>query len=174
MAVRASVFEVAESSEDILFFIDRMEAARSRIEERFLEGGAALLSILDVLNKLIGSLDQLTGSLDEGTANATMAELKNTVDRLSHLTELEAVRQVGFQEIALTERKLQPQIEEMQETLRYLRTFAVTAKITGAGISDFAGFAEEILERIQEGTRQVNDFAGKLSTLGQGLGPVMV
>jgi uncharacterized phage infection (PIP) family protein YhgE len=174
VAVRASVFEVAESSEGILFFIDRMEAARSRIEERFLEGGAALLSILDVLNKLIGSLDQLTGSLDEGTANATMAELKNTVDRLSHLTELEAVRQVGFQEIALTERKLQPQIEEMQETLRYLRTFAVTAKITGAGISDFAGFAEEILERIQEGTRQVNDFAGKLSTLGQGLGPVMV
>ncbi|MFB9953137.1 chemotaxis protein [Rhizobium puerariae] len=173
MAVRASIYEVAESSTGVLPFVDRMETARSRIEERFLEGGAALLSILDVLNKLIDSLDQLTGSLDEGTANATMAELKSTVDRLSHLTEIEAVRQAGFQEIACTERKLEPQIGDMQETLRYLRTFAVTAKITGAGIADFSGFAEEILERIQEGTRQVNDFAGKLSTLGHGLGPVM-
>ena len=154
-------------------FVDRMESARSRIEERFLEGGAALLTILDVLNKLIASLDQLTGSLDESTANATMAELKSTVERLSELTGLEQKRQVGFQDIALAERKLEPQIEEMQETLRYLRTFAVTAKITGAGISDFAGFAEEILARSQEGSRQVNDFAGKLSTLGHGLGPVM-
>ncbi len=138
-----------------------------------MDGGAALLSILDVLNKLINSLDQLTGSLDESTANATMAELKSTVDSLSQLTKFEAGRQSGFEEIAKTERKLQPHIEEMQETLRYLRTFAVTAKITGAGIADFAGFAEEILERIQEGSRQVNDFARKLSTLGHGLGPVM-
>ncbi len=158
---------------DFPAFVDRMESARSRIEERFLDGGAALLSILDVLNKLITSLDQLTGSLDESTANATMAELKSTVERLSELTGIEQKRQVGFQDIALAERKLDPQIEEMQETLRYLRTFAVTAKITGAGIADFAGFAEEILARIQEGSRQVNDFAGKLSTLGRGLGPVM-
>ncbi len=173
MAVRAPIFDVADNSTGVLVFVDRMETARSRIEERFLDGGAALLSILDVLNKLIASLDQLTGSLDEGTANATMAELKSTVERLSQLTRLESGRQVGFQEIACAERKLRPQIEEMQETLRYLRTFAVTAKITGAGIADFAGFAEEILARIQEGSRQVNDLAGKLSTLGHGLGPVM-
>ncbi|KGD98273.1 hypothetical protein [Rhizobium sp. YS-1r] len=173
MAVRASILNVAEDTAGVLHFADRMETARSRIEERFLDGGAALLAILDVLNKLIASLDQLTGSLDEGTANATMAELKSTVDRLSHLTELEAARQAGFQEIACVERKLEPEIEEMQETLRYLRTFAVTAKITGAGIADFSGFAEEILERIQEGTRQVNDLASKLGTLGHGLGPVM-
>ncbi|WP_117192830.1 methyl-accepting chemotaxis sensory transducer [Rhizobium terrae] len=173
MAVRASIFDIAQGSPGVLPVVDRLETARSRIEERFLEGGAALLSILDVLNKLIASLDQLTGSLDEGTANATMAELTSTVDRLSRLTRIETERQAGFQEIACAERKLEPEIEEMQETLRYLRTFAVTAKITGAGIADFSGFAEEILERIQEGTRQVNDFAGKLSTLGHGLGPVM-
>lgn len=165
--------DFASAPSDFPAFVERMETARSRIEERFLDGGGALLSILDVLNKLIASLDQLTGSLDETTANATMAELKSTVERLSELTGLEQKRQIGFQDIALAERKLEPQIEEMQETLRYLRTFAVTAKITGAGIADFAGFAEEILSRIQEGSRQVNDFAGKLSTLGNGLGPVM-
>jgi hypothetical protein len=173
VALRAPIFEFAEAAADVSPFVDRLETARSRIEERFLDGGAALLSILDVLNKLTNALDQLTGSLDETTANATMAELKSTVESLSQLTTFESDRQAGFAEIARTERKLQPHIEVMQETLRYLRTFAVTAKITGAGISDFAGFAEEILERIQEGSRQVNEFARKLSTLGQGLGPVM-
>ena len=153
-------------------FVQRMESARSRIEERFLEGGAALLSILDVLNKLIGSLDQVTGSFDEGTAKATMAELEQTVARLSGLSVIETGRQARFHEIALAERNLRPQVDDMQETLRYLRTFAVTAKITGAGVEDFSGFAEEILQRIQDGTRQVNEFAQKLQQLGSGLGPI--
>ena len=174
MGAQAFIFEAPDKAAEMSSFLGRMETARSRLEERFLEGGAALLSILDVLNKLIASLDELTGSLDETTASATVAELKSTVDKLSRLTELEAVRQAGFQEIATAERTLQPQIEGMQETLRYLRTFAVIAKITGAGIADFSGFAEEILQRIQAGTREVDDFATKLSTLDRGLGPVLV
>ncbi|WP_119942250.1 hypothetical protein [Neorhizobium sp. NCHU2750] len=153
--------------------VERMETARARIEERFLEGGAALLSVLDVLNKLIGSLDQLTGSLDEETANATMAELQQTVGRLSELSGIETERQTRFVDISGAERNLRPHVATMLETMRYLRTFAVTAKITGAGIADFAGFAEEILDRIQAGTRQVNEFGDKLNHLGDGLGSVM-
>jgi hypothetical protein len=151
-----------------------MEVARSRIEERFLDGGAALLSILDVLNKLVASLDHATGSLDEETANATMNELQNTVVRLSELSGIESARQDRFLDIAGAEQNLRPHVDDMQETLRYLRTFAVTAKITGAGIADFSGFAEEILQRIQDGTRQVDDFAQKLGYLGAGLGPIRI
>lgn len=154
-------------------YAERLEEARTRIEQRFLDGGSVLLSILDILNKMVGSLDALTGSLDEGTANATMGELKATVAALSSLTAGEAKRQSGFVEIAEAERMLRPNISRMQETLRYLRTFAVTAKITGAGIPDFAGFAEEILDRIQEGSQQVNGLSQKLAELGSGLGPVM-
>jgi hypothetical protein len=150
-----------------------METARSRIEDRFLEGGAALLSILDVLNKLIGSLDQLAGSLDEETANATMAELSQTIEHLSQLSSIEIDRQARFQEISRAQVALRPHAGDMQETLRYLRTFAVTAKIAGAGIADFAGFAEEILERIQDGTRQVNEFSDRIHLLGRGLGSVV-
>jgi hypothetical protein len=150
-----------------------METARSRIEDRFLEGGAALLSILDVLNKLIGSLDQLAGSLDEETANATMAELSQTIEHLSQLSSIEIDRQARFQEISRAQVALRPHAEDMQETLRYLRTFAVTAKIAGAGFADFAGFAEEILERIQDGTRQVNEFSDRIHLLGRGLGSVV-
>lgn len=170
---------VAAKKQEMIFpqsassYAEWLEEARTRIEQRFLDGGAVLLSILDILNKMVGSLDTLTGSLDEGAANATMGELKATVEALSSLTAGEAKRQGGFVEIAEAERMLRPNISRMQETLRYLRTFAVTAKITGAGIPDFAGFAEEILERIQEGSQQVNGLSQKLGELGSGLGPVM-
>ncbi|TDK35643.1 hypothetical protein E2F50_15585 [Rhizobium deserti] len=172
VAISAARIETVSPSAGSSPFVERMEIARSRIEERFLEGGAALLSILDVLNKLIGSLDQVTGSLDEQTAKATMDELERTVSGLSGLSVIETGRQARFQEISSAERNLRPQVDDMQETLRYLRTFAVTAKITGAGVEDFAGFAEEILQRIQDGTRQVNEFADKLQQLGSGLRPI--
>lgn len=172
-AVLLSGTELFEGSAPVSGLVERMETARSRIEERFLDGGAALLSVLDVLNKLIGSLDQITGSLDEETAASTMAELQQTVGRLSELSRIETARQAGFVDISGAERNLRPHVADMQETMRYLRTFAVTAKITGAGIDDFAGFAEEILERIQAGTRQVNEFGDKLKSLGAGLGSVM-
>ncbi len=152
----------------------RMEEARSRIEQRFLDGGGVLLSVLDILNKMIASMDGLTGSLDEDAARATMDELTATAAALSALTQNEASRQVRFREIAATERMVRPHVTSMQETMRYLRTFAVTAKITGAGIADFAGFAEEILQRIQEGSNQVNGFSDRLAELGTSIGPAIV
>jgi hypothetical protein len=169
-ALRMSMIEtIVEPSA----LINRMETARVRIEERFLEGGASLLSILDILNKLVASLDQVTNSLDEGTANATITELQATIARLSKLSDIEASRRAQFQDIAAVERNLRPHIDDMLETLRYLRTFAVTAKITGASIPDFSGFAEEILQRIQDGTRQVNEFGVRSKSLGRGLAEVM-
>ena len=41
----------------------------------------------------------------------------------------------------------------------------MTVKITGAGLPEFAGFAQEILERIYSGTEEVNRFAGHLDSL---------
>ena len=173
MAVRAVVSIEKGVSADASAFAARLDAARSRLEERFTEGGRALLSILDVLNRLVASLDQAESSLDEETANASLFELTQTVARLSQLSENEKGRQVQFTLISDAQGHLKGHAEDMQETLRYLRTFAVTAKITGAGIADFAGFAEEILQRIQDGTRQVNDFSDKVQYLGQGLGSLI-
>lgn len=169
----ARALKVETASQQVVVYADRLEEARKRIEQRFLDGGGVLLSVLDILNRMVTSLDGLTGSLDEGVASETTNELRATIAALSGLNGAEASRQSGFQEIAESERKLRPHLLQMQETLRYLRTFAVTAKITGAGIPDFAGFAEEILERIQQGSVQVNGLADKLATLGSGLGPIM-
>lgn len=158
---------------DLASLAQHLEHARGRIEERFLDGGNAVLSILDVLNALTQSLDHLTGSLDTQTAEQTSEELQRTAHQLSKLTDLESSRQESFQVILDAQKGLRPEVARMQETLRYLRTFAVTAKITGASVPEFSGFAEEILQRIQDGRVQVDDLSGKLEQLGKGLGPVI-
>lgn len=142
-----------------------LEAARTQVEKRFLDGGAVLLSVMEVLNRLLTSLDQLTGALDNNDGGDAGAELRATVVSLSEAPALEERRQGDLAVLANAASRLRIHVSDMQETMRYLRTFAVTAKITGAGMAEFAGFAEEILERIHSGTKEVNDFAVQLDML---------
>jgi uncharacterized protein YukE len=146
--------------------VSRLEGARSRIEQRFLDGGVVLLSVLDLLNRMVASLEKLSSSLDDETAEATTARLVATIDQLTALPGIEQTRQQHLASIAITEKSLGGYIADMQETLRYLRTFATTAKITGAAIPDFSGFADEILERIQFGAGAVSALGAKIGTLG--------
>ncbi|MBY5362092.1 chemotaxis protein [Rhizobium leguminosarum] len=142
-----------------------LESARGQVEERFLEGGTVLLSVMDVLNRLLSSLESVTTALDNKEASDTGADLRATVASLTALPITEEGRQQALVSLAHTGRELRKHVADMQETMRYLRTFAVTVKITGAGIAEFAGFAQEILERIYSGTDEVNRFAAHLDSL---------
>ncbi|MBY5409361.1 chemotaxis protein [Rhizobium leguminosarum] len=142
-----------------------LESARGQVEERFLEGGTVLLSVMDVLNRLLSSLESVTTALDNKEASDTGAHLRATVASLTALPITEESRQQALVSLAHTGRELRKHVADMQETMRYLRTFAVTVKITGAGIAEFAGFAQEILERIYSGTDEVNRFAAHLDSL---------
>ena len=142
-----------------------LESARAQVEERFLEGGTVLLSVMDVLNRLLTSLEQLTKALDTNEASDTSADLNATVQNLIELPGAEENRQQALTALAQTGSELHRHVADMQETMRYLRTFAVTVKITGAGLAEFAGFAQEILERIYSGTDEVNRFASHLDSL---------
>lgn len=144
---------------------DTLEAARSQVEERFLEGGTVLLSVMDVLNRLLNSLDNVTKVLDANESGDTGADLRSTVQSLTDLPSSEQARQDALSSLADTGYSLRKHVADMQETMRYLRTFAVTVKITGAGLPEFAGFAQEILERISSGTAEVNGFATHLDSL---------
>lgn len=144
---------------------ETLEAARSQVEERFLEGGTVLLSVMDVLNRLLSSLDNVTKALDASEPSDTDADLRATVNSLTDLPISERARQDALSSLADTGNSLRKHVADMQETMRYLRTFAVTAKITGAGLPEFAGFAQEILERIYSGTAEVNGFAAHLDSL---------
>ncbi|QRM53178.1 chemotaxis protein [Sinorhizobium sp. BG8] len=168
MAGRTNLAQVRVRSDETELAL-RLEGARSQIEQRFLDGGGILLSVLDILNNLLSALDNLAGSLDKETAEATVSQLAETVAQLSALPELESKRQLRLASVAETEKSLGVHVADMQETLRYLRTFAITAKITGAGIQDFSSFAEEILERIQFGTAQVDQLSEKITVLGSTL-----
>ncbi|WP_064694370.1 methyl-accepting chemotaxis protein [Rhizobium aegyptiacum] len=142
-----------------------LEAARSQVEERFLEAGTVLLSVMDVLNRLLNSLESVTTALDNKESSDTSADLQATVESLMALPVTEENRQQALVSLAQTGRELRKHVADMQETMRYLRTFAVTVKITGAGLAEFAGFAQEILERIYSGTDEVNRFAAHLDSL---------
>lgn len=144
---------------------ETLETARSQVEERFLEGGAVLLSVMDVLNRLLNSLDAITKSLDSNESSDAGADLNATVSNLTALPAAEDARQQALASLAETGTGLRKHVADMQETMRYLRTFAVTVKITGAGLAEFDGFAQEILERIYSGTDEVNRFAAHLDIL---------
>ena len=143
----------------------KLEMARAQVEQRFLEGGSVLLSVMDVLNSLLASLDTVSRTLDTSEANDTTTDLLATVGTLSDLPKIEEARQGNLAVLSTSGNGLRTHVSDMQETMRYLQTFAVTVKITGAGIPEFAGFAEEILDRIRSGTSEVNNFAGQLNAL---------
>ncbi len=148
---------------------DTLESARNQVEKRFLDGGGVLVSVMEVINELLASLDRLTKSLDSDGSSDTATDLLQTVTTLVDLPDLEARRQENFSVLSAAGAVLSTHVTDMQETMRYLRTFAITVKITGAGIAEFGGFAQEILERIQSGTNEVNSFADQLTALERDL-----
>jgi hypothetical protein len=147
----------------------KLAAAHSKLEKKFLEGGAVLIAISDVLKRLIGSLDNLTGALDGKTTSETIERIQATARELASLPNFELSRQQGFEKLTKVCKAMQDSVGDMRETMRYLKTFAVTVKITGAGIAEFAGFADEIRDRIQSGSDEVNKFATQLSAMHQQL-----
>lgn len=141
----------------------KLATAHSRLEKSFLEGGAVLVSVVEIINGLVESLDLLTGVLDGKTTAETVKSLRRTVSDLALLPERAIARQTSFNQILNLCASTSAHVEEMRETIRYLRTFAITVKITGAGLDEFSGFADEIRERIQSGAEEIDRFASKLA-----------
>jgi methyl-accepting chemotaxis protein len=147
----------------------RMAAAHGRLETKFLDGGAVLVAISDILKRLIGSLDRLTTALDHKTTEDTIARIRATAADLAALPGFEVARQKGFCDLAVICKTMIDDVTDMRETMRYLRTFAITVKITGAGLVEFDGFADEIRDRIQSGADEVSRFGAQLATMQEQL-----
>ncbi|KQO77724.1 chemotaxis protein [Rhizobium sp. Leaf262] len=146
-------------------FSAKLTAAHAKIEKRFLDGGAVLVSVMDILGSLTGILDEMTGTLDGKTAKDNVEGLRKTINDLAQLPKTEERRQASFKSLADMCETTGGHIDDIHETIRYLKTFAVTVKITGAGLAEFAGFADEIRERIQSGADEVGRFAKNLAVM---------
>ncbi|XUY29397.1 chemotaxis protein [Agrobacterium sp. rho-8.1] len=146
-------------------FTSKLTAAHARIEKAFLEGGAVLVSVMDILGSLTGTLDGMTNTIDGQTAQTTLDGLGKTIDDLAQLPKTEKTRQAAFNSLAEMCSSTGGHIDDIHETIRYLKTFVITVKITGAGLAEFAGFADEIRERIQSGADEVSRFAKNLEAM---------
>ncbi|MBB3290125.1 MULTISPECIES: hypothetical protein [Rhizobium] len=146
-------------------FVDRLESARLQIEQRFLDGGAVLITVTEALAKLVSLLEHIGSSLKEENATEATARLLQTVDLLNKLPPAEARRHACVASISQTGQSLAEHVLSMEETLRYLRTFAATAKIAGARIPDFSSFASEIVERIEFATKEVKALSLQIRSL---------
>lgn len=150
--------------------LEKLSASQARIEKCFLKAGETLVSVMEIVGSLVSELDQFTSSLGGEAIKSTIADLRKSMADLAALPETAAMRQKAFDEIARLCVQTVLQVEDMRETFRYLRTFAISVKITGAGIDEFAGFADEIRERIQSGAREIDSFAGQLGSMSGELG----
>lgn len=159
------VFKAHSTGNQHSDFEAKLATAHSRIEKSFLDGGAVLVSVMENLGSLVDSLDQLTGVLDGKTTTETVQGLRKTVADLALLPARATARQDSFSQISDLCASTYAHVEEMRETIRYLRTFAITVKITGAGLAEFSGFADEIRERIQSGAEEIDRFAAQLADM---------
>lgn len=146
-------------------FNTRLTGAHAKIEKTFLEGGEVLVSVMELVNHLIKILDGMTGSLSSDKSQDTTGILAQSIEELAKLPETESLRQSGFEALANMCAQTTGHIADINETMRYLKTFVITVKIAGAGLSELTGFADEIRERIQHGADEVTQFAQNLEAM---------
>lgn len=143
----------------------RLEVARGQLEERFLDGGSVLVTVLETLSKLVSLLEQVGGSLNDDDAREGKQKLQLTAQLLSSMPEAQRTRQARLATIEQLGQSFPQRVVSMEEALRYLRTFAITAKIAGASIPGFADFAAEIMERIQFASQEVGTLSERVKAL---------
>lgn len=152
---------------------DQLESARAQIEARFSDAGGRLASSLDMVGRLIDSLDHLGSALNADTVSGTTEDLLSTAAGLTALPQAQRGRIERMQHLRQAGAALASHIDEMRQTLRYLRAFAMNVKITAGAIisasDEFGGFAEQMCSQLDVGGRELDELAGQLSLLDRQL-----
>ena len=147
----------------------RLNSARDQVERRFLQAGDVLGQAAEALGQLVGSLDRLVQALDSPAVTSATARLRDSAAALLTLPEHHAQRLSVIAGLAQEGRDLAANVEDMKRNLAYLRAFASSIKITGAGIRrsshEFGEFAEEICQRIEQGRTRLGAFETELAAL---------
>ncbi|MGA7712356.1 MAG: hypothetical protein WCA81_10675 [Rhizomicrobium sp.] len=137
----------------------KLESVRAAIEDRFLQAGQKMASALEVLESLIATLKRLSGTLEGDTVTEAHRVLLGTTADMLDLPRAQAERREVLEALQRKSEQLEPNIECIRTTLRYLRVFALNLKIASAGAKEFIGFVEEMMERINDGGRKLALFS---------------
>jgi hypothetical protein len=148
----------------------KLAIAQARIEKSFLDGGHVLISVMEAVGGLTEILDGLVNLLDPQATSQVFDGMKTVVGDLSGLPGIASRKQDAFGRISGLCNSVHTRVEDMREIIRYLRTIAVTVKITGASIPEFSGFADEIRERIQTVSEEITRFGDQLVAMRNRLG----
>lgn len=148
---------------------DDLENVRVGLERSFTDAGVLLEQSLEVTESLIANLERLNGALDADAAQASIDDLTTVADQLAALPSAQTTQNNRLQTLVRANANLALQTEEMDEALRYLRAFALNVKVAGAEIAlldpEFAGFAQEMLDRIDHGAHQLDDMWAHIGAL---------
>lgn len=142
--------------------VGKLAIAQARIEQSFLDGGNVLINVMESVSGLTEILDGIVNLLDPHATSQVFAGMKTVVSDLAELPDIADRKQVELAKISGLCNSVHTRVEDMREIIRYLRTIAVTVKITGASIPEFSGFADEIRERIQTVSEEINRFGDQL------------
>jgi len=157
--------ESMDRQADLRAVSDELEAARSRIEERFVEGGRALMTAYDIVARLLGAIEGITGALDDQTCDAAAARLTATLAGLADLAATDAAAGRRLASVLSDGEAIAPRIRDMQRSLRYLTTCAMETRIAGAGVTEFAQFADDVDKYVGSAIEQIDVFADKVGEL---------
>ncbi|WP_133121929.1 hypothetical protein [Pleomorphomonas carboxyditropha] len=150
---------------DLRAISDQFEAARSRIEDRFVEGGKALMAAHDIVARLLAAIDGITGALDDHACDEAAARLTATLQGLTDLMESQAAAGQRLASILADGEAITPRTRDMQRSLRYLTTCAMETRIAGAGVAEFAQFADDVDKYVGSAIGQIDVFAAKVGEL---------
>lgn len=147
----------------------RLEAARREIETKFTLAGGVLAEAVQGIATLTAALEEISQGLSPATTAATTQQLKDAAAQLEALPAKQAARRGCIAVLAEQQALLAVWIDDMRQTLAYMRAFTVSIKITAGGISkadsEFEIFAQEIHARVSAGRTEVDALAESLRQL---------
>lgn len=143
----------------------RLEECRAEIETRFLGGGDVLGQTVQSVSEMVSFLEDVMKAMDQSRVDMTMSALADTAQSLLALPDAHARRGKHLGELAAITGQMTEQVDDMLTIIRFLRSFATTVKVTGAGAEGFDAFASEMLDEITEARRQASGFHTTLESL---------
>lgn len=151
----------------------RLGTIAGGLDARFVEAGAALARAYEIVEKLVGALEGVTNAFERESADAAIAKMRMTADRLMRLPEVQAERARALATIQQAGKALRGQVAQVNRLLSFLRICGLNIKVAAAGLQDFSDFADTIFAKLDLGEHEMSDIGREVEQLVAGIPGVL-